>query len=104
MSLTAYEKETILRWCEDVTEPLTIYTHSKSKAQKLISKGAKLIREAKHNGKPVSWTLEAPREWFRWPTPKAGAKGIAKAKQDAKRASGAHLQEPSREEAEARKG
>lgn len=67
MSLTDFERETIVRW-SDGDEPLTIYTHRKAKALRLIQAGAKLKAESKSaEGKVHAWTLEVPKEWFRWP-------------------------------------
>lgn len=66
-SKTAGERETIARWSDDEDEPLTVYTHRGRAAEKLIRAGAKLTREGKIDGRTVAWTLEMPREWFRWP-------------------------------------
>lgn len=67
MSLTKAERETIVRWSDDPDEPMTVYTHRENMAQKLLRAGATLKREGKEAGRTISWTLEAPREWFRWP-------------------------------------
>lgn len=70
MSLSKYEKETILRFCEDPSEPLTVYTHSKAMTTRLLKLGAKLTRTGIHNGQANAWTLEMPVEWFREPKKK----------------------------------
>lgn len=70
MSLTAYERETVIRWCDDKDEACTVFTHSKSRADKLVALGATLKRVSKHEGEAVAWTLECPREWAKFPSPK----------------------------------
>jgi len=61
------ERETIVRWSEDPEESMTVYTFRAKHAARLLRAGATLKREGKREGKVVSWTLEMPREWFRWP-------------------------------------
>lgn len=67
MSLSASERETIVRWSDDPEEPLTLFTHKAKIAQKLERQGAKIIRESKIKGEVVAWTLEMPREWAKYP-------------------------------------
>jgi len=63
------EKETILRFSEDVEEPMTFETFNKRRALRLIERGANCIRTTVLGGATVAWTLEMPRKWFRWPGP-----------------------------------
>jgi hypothetical protein len=67
MSLTASERETILRWSDDPEEPLTVFTHRETHAQRLLRAGGHLKRVSRIDGRVVGWTVEVPREWFRWP-------------------------------------
>lgn len=69
MKLSKYEKETILRFCEDPEEPLTIFTCSKALAKKLLRAKAPLKYRTEKAGVTLSWTFEVPVEWFREPRP-----------------------------------
>ena len=66
MGLSSFERETIVRW-SDGDEPLTVFTHREQKARSLIRAGGVLKRESKIEGRVVAWTVECPKEWFRWP-------------------------------------
>lgn len=68
--LSKAEKEHILRWSDDPEDALTFYTHKKSAADRLLRAGARLKRVSKIAGEVVSWTIECPREWVRWPAPR----------------------------------
>jgi len=69
------EREHIVRWSDDPEDLLTVYTFRERAARKLLRAGAILKREGKRSGKVVSWTLEMPREWFRWPHKPRAATG-----------------------------
>jgi len=67
MALSQAEKETIVRWSDDTEEPMTVYTHRKRQAEKLLAMGATLKYTNKIEGVDIAWCLEMPREWFKWP-------------------------------------
>jgi hypothetical protein len=64
MSLSAAERETIIRFSDDPNEPVTIYTGRRAAARTLLAAGARLIR---HD--VWGFRVEVPRRWFRWPKP-----------------------------------
>ena len=64
MSLSAAERETIVRFSDDPKEPMTVYTSRAGLARKLLAYGAKLIRRDVFGTR-----LECPRTWFRSPKP-----------------------------------
>jgi hypothetical protein len=66
----AAEREHIIRWSDDAEEPLSIYTHRRAVAEKLLKAGARLRWTNKTQGKTSAWQLECPREWIRWPIPR----------------------------------
>ena len=65
-----WEREHIIRWCDADEDPLHVYTHRESVAKRLLAGGASLKRVSRIGGRVVSWTLECPREWIRWPRPR----------------------------------
>jgi hypothetical protein len=68
--LTRAERETVIRWSDDPDEPLTVSTLDEREAERLIAAGARVRRRGSRGGSAY-WTLEAPREWRRWPRPRA---------------------------------
>ena len=67
-SITRAERETIARFSEDPNDPLTFETFNKRHALRLIRQGATVV----HTRTPANvtcWTLEMPRNWFKWPRP-----------------------------------
>ncbi len=64
MSLSAAERETIVRFSDDADEPMTVYTSREGQARKLLELGATMVRKD-----TFGWRLECPRAWFRWPKP-----------------------------------
>lgn len=70
MSYSKSEREHIIRICDDPEEGLNFFTHNENWANRLLKKGARLIRTAEVDGKEVSWTLSCPRDWFKLPSPK----------------------------------
>lgn len=67
MTLTRYEKETIVRFSEDPTDPMTVFTHSKKLTKRLQRLGATLKKISKIKSEEIAWTLEMPSEWFKEP-------------------------------------
>lgn len=68
-NLTRREKETIARFSEDPEDLMTFETFNQRHALRLIKAGA-TVKRTNVRGKATYWTLEMPREWFRWPRPK----------------------------------
>jgi hypothetical protein len=60
MSLSAAERETIVRFSDDLDEPMTVYTSREAQARRLLFAGATLVRRD-----TFGWHLECPRSWFR---------------------------------------
>lgn len=69
MSDILREREAILRFSEDPNDLMVFETFNRKQAERLIRSGATIKRAFKGGrggGKPY-WTLEMPREWFRYP-------------------------------------
>lgn len=78
--LTRAERETIVRWSEDPTDLMTVYTHREREAKRLLRMGATLKRTRVIDGEVEAWTVECPREWFKWPRKPRKLEGEALAK------------------------
>ena len=66
--LSARERETIVRFSDDLKEPVTMFTNRRAHVRRLLTAGAKLIhRDA------FGYRLEMDRRWFRWPRPPRAA-------------------------------
>jgi ribosomal protein L18E len=68
--LSRAEREHILRWSDDPTDPLTFFTHSEKAAKSLLKAGGRLRRVSEIKNVPISWQIDLPREWIRWPRAK----------------------------------
>ena len=79
MSDTLRERETILRFSEEPTDLMVFETFNRKQADRLIRAGAtikRVFKDGRSGGKPY-WTLEMPREWFRYPRKPSTARAEA---------------------------
>lgn len=80
-SLGRAEKETVVRWSMDKTQPGCVSTHDEHQAKRLIRAGAR-VRRRGQRGVSEYWILEVPVEWCRFPRPK---RAVSEAQREAAR-------------------
>ena len=86
-NLSKAERETIIRWSAE-DEPVTVMTHERTAAERLIRAGATVAREGTR-GNCAYWILECPREWRRYPRkPRGGPARVITPEQIAKMQAG----------------
>lgn len=81
MALTRGERETVVRWSQDKSQPGAVSTHDERQAIRLIRAGATVRRTGERGGVDY-WILDVPAEWCRFPKPK---KAVSEAQREAAR-------------------